>query len=772
MQRVLAVRSLAVTAALLLLNFLAACGGNGTTTGVPTQIVLSPTILSLNKLAVVALSATAEDAAGGTVAADLSFASSNNNVATVSTGGLVCGGVWDNLATPVNCNPGAVGQVTITVSATAYPSVTATATVYVHLQVDQVQAVLANGCTTMGQPINVSGLAFSTTAPGCSLAAPCNITSTVGPFTFGSNDALVAASSAGIVTTYNSSTGTPTYVSGGTIMGSQGQTCDLSNFNGVTGATATVALTGANIIASGTQLTITAPGRGATIPPTSATLSNGTATCSGTATVNTAITAGVLTAQDPGATTVFASVSGVNSVGARYLTCPVYSVVVQDASSSNMSFTLAPQGTQNLTAVVYDTNKQYITPTLTWGSSSTATAGVATGTSGNNPATVTAVTGGTAYITAACSYPDCNRAVPPEYSQNVVTIHVTQPSSTTVYAASTNSTSLVPINTASDTVGTAITLPYTPNSIIASPSGANVYLGSGTALMAVAVSTGTVTTSSASGTIVAISPDGSYLLLSNNSDDTITYFDLSNGSVSANTPGATSSSAYTPDSKSNQAVLANSNQVQLGLETGPTGKLTLPSNGTAMDISGQGGLTYFTSASGAAIYAYSTCNQTLARMFAATSPTLIKSLPNGTGAVAAESPDIDVIATPSSLNPGCPITITQSTINGYNLGAGSFTAKQILVSTDATHAYLVTNLPKLLSFDVPTLTPGSASLAGGAIAYNGGITLDGSRVYLGTSDGTVHVIVTSSMTDSAQVAVGLKDANGNATPPNLVAVVP
>ena len=154
-----------------------------------------------------------------------------------------------------------------------------------------------------------------------------------------------------------------------------------------------------------------------------------------------------------------------------------------------------------------------------------------------------------------------------------------------------------------------------------------------------------------------------------------------------------------------------------------------------------------------------------------TSPTLIKALPNGAGAVAADSPDIDLISTPSSLSAGCPIT-TQSTFNAYPLGAGSFTAQQILVSGDAKHAYIVSNLPKLLSFDVPSLAPGSASLAGGATAYNGGITLDGTRVYLGASDGKVHYIVTSSMTDSAQIAVGLKDTNGNATPPNLVAVVP
>src|ERR1019366_10488298 len=73
------------------------------------------------------------------------------------------------------------------------------------------------------------------------------------------------------------------------ITGSAGQTCSLSNFNGVTGATASVALTGTNTIASGTHLTITSEGSGGITPPTTATLGNGTATCSGTANVITAL---------------------------------------------------------------------------------------------------------------------------------------------------------------------------------------------------------------------------------------------------------------------------------------------------------------------------------------------------------------------------------------------------------------------------------------------------------------------------------------------------
>ncbi len=80
-----------------------------------------------------------------------------------------------------------------------------------------------------------------------------------------------------------------TYTSGGTITGSAGQTCTLSSFNGATGTTATVALTGTNVVASGTALTMTYRGYGATAAPTSATLGNGTATCSGAATITSTI---------------------------------------------------------------------------------------------------------------------------------------------------------------------------------------------------------------------------------------------------------------------------------------------------------------------------------------------------------------------------------------------------------------------------------------------------------------------------------------------------
>ena len=104
-----ALRGAAGLSAALSLLLLGACGGGNNSVNKPTQVVLSPTILSLNEGAVQGLSAVVENAAGNTVAADLTFTSSNNSIATVSNGGLVCGGMWDSLSTPVNCTP-TIGQ--------------------------------------------------------------------------------------------------------------------------------------------------------------------------------------------------------------------------------------------------------------------------------------------------------------------------------------------------------------------------------------------------------------------------------------------------------------------------------------------------------------------------------------------------------------------------------------------------------------------------------------------------------------------------------------
>jgi len=879
-----------VLAALLtaiLLSLLTGCGG-GASTKTPdvASIVITPTTISLNEGGVGTISAVARNSAGATIAADITFTSNNTSIATISSSGLVCGGVWDSAF--VNCNAtigqGGVGQATITAQS---GNATATATVYVHLQVDRVEVSTPNGCTTMGNQIQVTAVAFSTSAPGCSPTSPCDITSTVGPIAVNSNNLMVAANSSGIEPTFSADTNSPTYISGGTITGSKdqtcnlsnftagvsgginptyssvtnsptytsggtitgsaGQTCNLSDFNGVSGATATVTLTGTNIIApgtpliitaegtggitppttatlgngtatcsgtatvitalnnslgsgqsvigaaatvaltgtntiaSGTHLTVTASGYGAMVPSTAATLSNGTATCSGTASVSTALTSsGVFTAENPGSTTIFGSVSGVNGVSVPYLTCPAAYILVHDASSSNTSFTLSKGGTQPLTADVFDTMGQYIRPSLTWASSSSAAASATTGTAGNNPGVLTALAPGTASITATCSPPDCNPSFPgaspqyavtAQYSLNVVTATVSGGTTTNVYAASTNSTSLVPISTSTNTAGTAITLPYLPNSILSDPQGANLYLGSSSGLMIVNLTSNTVTTFTSVGKVVAISSNSNYLLLSDSTGNAVYYLSLGSTPTLLYVGGGftTSSASYTPDSGYLDWV--SGTDLAFGLQTGPFSTVTLPFNANALGTSAEGGLIYVTGSSPNEIDVRSTCNSSEVQALPANAPTLIQSIPNGTGAVATDSPGVDVISTPVPVSAGCPIT-TQSTMNFIDLGAGSYNARQMFFSSDSSHAWIISDIPGLLYLYLPTSNGGVIPYAGGVTAYSGGVTLDGSQIYVGASDGTVHRIQLSSVADVQQIAVNLKDANGNPVVPDLVTVQP
>lgn len=490
--------------------------------------------------------------------------------------------------------------------------------------------------------------------------------------------------------------------------------------------------------------------------------------------MNNNATSGVLTAANPGSTTIYASVSALHSVPEPALVCPVESIVIHDAASSNTTFSLAPAATQNLIADVTDTNGNSITPVLTWSSVPAGVASVAattstTGTTTPNGQTVTANTGGTTTITATCSTPNCNRNVGPQYGQNIVTVNVSGGTTTTVYAASTNSLTLIPISTSNNTAGTAITLPYLPNSIVSDSAGTKVYLGSGSGIMTVDVVSAAVTVSTAAtGTIVAIAPDGSYLLVSDSSTGNISLFSTSSSSSLLAHALTTSSAAFTSDS--NSVSFLSGQQIYYDTITPSSIFSTLSFVPTAVDVSAQGGITYVTGSALGAVDVRTTCDQSEWQTLSATHPTLVAHLPNGTGAVVADSPSIDVVTT-GTIGAGCP-PVPQNSLTTYNLGFGTFTALQMFVSTNSGSVWIISNLPSVLAFDLSTLTPLSIPLTNGPQPLSGGLMIDGSRVYVGASDNNVHSLDVASRTDTAQIAVGLKDGSGNPVPPNLVLVLP
>jgi hypothetical protein len=104
------------------------------------------------------------------------------------------------------------------------------------------------------------------------------------------NEAIKLTTTGTLPTNFNVQLSSGTYTNGATASGTVGQTCVLSSFNGGgSGATALVFLNSSGVLSSGFALSFTNLGSGYTSAPTSATLSNGTATCSGTVVVATVL---------------------------------------------------------------------------------------------------------------------------------------------------------------------------------------------------------------------------------------------------------------------------------------------------------------------------------------------------------------------------------------------------------------------------------------------------------------------------------------------------
>jgi hypothetical protein len=128
-----------------------------------------------------------------------------------------------------------------------------------------------------------------------------------------------------------------TYISGITATGAAGQTCLLAHFNGSPTATATVALTGTNTIATGTPLFITDAGTGAKAPSNGARVGSLTATCTGTAYVKTQLGTTINTTTPfrmafPG-TNPWCTTGGPNQcsgLGWRTVLTPAHGIVIRD----------------------------------------------------------------------------------------------------------------------------------------------------------------------------------------------------------------------------------------------------------------------------------------------------------------------------------------------------------------------------------------------------------------------------------------------------------
>jgi hypothetical protein len=669
------------------------CGGNYgvnvTNYPVPGSVSLTPSPYSSVEVGqFVSFTTSAQDSTGHPITEPISLQSSNTAVLTVADNGLACAGSWDSLSNPQICTPGPTGTAQVTAYAKGVSS--PATTVFVHQHIDNISVSIVPSQTNPPGPCYSKGQALNFQATAYNRGV--DITSTVGQF----NWLAVTSGVTQLNTLTISSTNQPVL-----------NQVQASAFN-------------------------------------------------------------------PGTTPFFASVSGVNSTPFNFTTCAVQSISLQVTNSSSSGETIVP--------TVLDTLGTAITQVpLTWSSSQSASVSV------SNGAATSAGAGGAAAIVASCTPPTCNIGFLPSlpvYPENVVTVAgsttttggsggsggssgSTTPA-TTLFVTSTGCgtsidcfTGIAVVNVPANTVGTPGVLHFPPNSFVFDAKGDKAYLGTNSGLLGSAglivlnpgANPPTLTSFvSAPGKVLAVSPDGGKVVISDTTDIPNEVFIFDTNSNTPTTYAITGATAadFSPDSLKAYIIAGSTLYVYSKVD----GLQTIPLSATANDVSflSEGAFAYLAGGSPSAVTVRRTCdNGSADTLTTPATPAFIKTLPDATQVLAVDPPSIDLIAvntTPS----GCTPTVSDS-FSSVNLGQGNFVPTQLIVSEDGHAAYiLASNLNSVLVFNISGQLPSSISLAGNATPVQAALTPDGMLLYVVASDGLVHVLSTVSGGDFQQIA--------------------
>ena len=627
--------------------------------GVPAVIKLAPTpIVSVELGSTTQFFASALSGTKAPLTTTFAYRSSNPNIVSVANNGLACAGTWDSVSVPVVCTPGGVGSATVTASAAGVES--APTTVYVHQHIAQINI--------SATPISVPPLPY----PAPPLPA-------LG-FPFPAPQCYTAAAGS------NTTAQTQTYDATAMADDGSGQpTVDISSTVGP-------------FSWSATQPTV------ATVTPLSTLgVPNGQAK---------------VTAHTPGFTQITASIANTTSAPVPFLTCPVQSISLAVNGSGGTTITGSKGTSASIAATVYDIAGNAISPTLTWSSSNTTVASVSTAGSVTSPGV------GGATITASCIAPTCNINLSPAQSiYPIVPITGTYTGTTStpfsVYVASSATKSaascaanlhceafLVPISGSPPAAATPAPLTSVPNEIPNSiafvPGGATAYMGTQKGLLSVAASASapTVTTSPrVTGKVLAISPDGKQVIVSDTSSPVQQLFVFN---TAANTftnfviSGATAA-AFSPDSSKAYIVAGSTLYIYSAQSAFQAAPLHAPGTDVAFLANGMFGYVAETTATDY----LATCNdpsQALSTQVqsVAAPVSLIRPFSDGSGFVGLQPPNLTFInaaITPTTVPlpngaSGCPFPFTTGVltvangVNSIDLGAGTFTPIAFLLSSD------------------------------------------------------------------------------------------
>jgi hypothetical protein len=515
-------------------------------------------------------------------------------------------------------------------------------------------------------------------------------------------------------------------------------------------------------------------------------------------------TNGLATARIPGLAGIIASIGSTSSPAVPFKTCmpaELFLHLAGDTNGPTVSATLNVTDTKQLLADMVDENGTFITPApITVFSTNSIVATVAGG-------TVTAAAAGGAGFQAACAPPTCGNGLNTPIYSNLFSVSVagTSPITTTVYAASsfpppTNAAiPLVPIDISKTppVAGSAIPLPGTPNSIVFNRAGTRAFIGTAVGLTTLDPTTNTVTLADSVpiGKVLAVSPDGNFVIISNAADDPSTGNPIepvvanqrvwiingaSNTRTTFLTPGAVA--AVFNDDGFKAYIAANNGNIYVFSPLLTFTTKTVAGSNIGVTNLASGPFVFVANASG--LEAFSTCNNAAAPNPGTNSPSTLQLLDyvkNADQIVAVESTGIDletVSVTPLS----APTSITAANCAPHvsysnqfiDFGQGAFTARQLLVASNGKH---IAVLPKGLNRVLTVLNGQGAGVAplatGGTEPLTGGMTPDGNTLWIGVAgSNSVDRIDLLNNIDEFQLPMHFQKSDGSPAPPDLVALRP
>jgi len=543
------------------------------------------------------------------------------------------------------------------------------------------------------------------------------------------------------------------------------------------------------------------------------------------------------TAHTPGITSLVASNGNVNSQPLDFTTCAVQSITLAVTGSTTNSINVTSGSGKTATATVVDSQGNTITGVpLTWSSS--------------NPASVSATSGsiatpqaGGATVVASCTPPTCNiglKPLLPIYPEGAVDVVVAPASTTTttptVYVSSTGfSTSpagncattvgcvslLIPIGSPNNTVGAAVGLPATPNSLVFDRQGAKAYMGTdfsffgSRGLMQITVASPPTVTQfkSVTGKVLTVSPDGKKVILSGADPNAvpvpgsntappatqvIVFDTTTNTGTTLNIAGATAAD-FSPDNL--RAFIAAGPNLYVWSAQDALKTISLTAPARDVSFSPEGAFAFVAGgSSSSSVTAWSTCGLSSAltnNVVLPSTPLFLKALPRDavnladpptagsattiTSVLAVDSPGIDLFRVARAPT-GCNSTASSGTATPFNLGQGSFVPLQLIVSQDAARAYvLASDRGSVLVFNIDNQTSSAIPLSGDAIPIQASLTPDGRRLYIAAADGQVHILDTQNGGDILQISfptdttifrAGLCNGVPFTCNPDLIAVKP